>query len=56
MASSVPVAISATGASNIINKNLALRNIGDEEYGGNASNDAKLRVIVAYRIHNVAGL
>jgi hypothetical protein len=55
MASSIPVVIPATGASSTINKNLVLRNIGDEEYGGNTSNDTKLRVIVAYRVHNVSG-
>jgi hypothetical protein len=39
-------------AANAVNKNLALKNSGDGEYGGNAAGDAALRVVVVYQVVN----
>lgn len=41
--------VAATGA---LNQALVLHNIGDSEYGGNASNDATMAVHIVYRIHD----
>lgn len=43
-------------AADIVNKNLALINNGDGEYGGNASNDTTMTVIITYRLHDTLGL
>ena len=40
----------ANAASTIVNKNLCLKNTGDGEFGGNASNDTTMTVIVTYQI------
>ena len=47
----IPVKDAIDASADIVNKNLALVNIGDGEYGGNASNDAEMRVIITYRNH-----
>jgi len=52
----VPIADPIDAAADIVNKNLALKNIGDSEYGGNASEDVTMRVIITYRVHESLGL
>ncbi len=48
--------LAAMPATGCVNKNLALVNIGDDEYAGNVENDASMKVIVTYRVHNALGL
>lgn len=50
----IPVADAIDAAADIMNKNLALANIGDGEYAGNAAGDNILKVRVAYRIRDFA--
>lgn len=40
-------------ATSIENQALVIHNTGDGEYAGNASNDATLKVKVAYRVHTI---
>jgi hypothetical protein len=43
--------IPATAATNIVARGVAIGNIGDGEYGGNAGNDTTMLVIINYRLH-----
>jgi len=43
--------IPAVAAANLNNSGVALVNTGDGEYGGNASNDTTMSVILTYRLH-----
>jgi hypothetical protein len=47
----LPATIAVATAASTVNKNLALINTGDGEFGGNAANDATMTVKVAYRVH-----
>jgi len=40
----------------LVNKNVALKNAGDGEYGGGSGNDSAIRAIVTYRVHTSLSL
>lgn len=47
----VPVKDVVDASADIVNKNLALANTGDGEFGGNAGADTLMTVITTYRVH-----
>lgn len=49
------IGIAGSAATNLINNALQLKNTGDGELGGNASNDTTITVKISYRVHT-AGL
>lgn len=46
----------ATADGTVVNKNVALKNSGDGEYGGGSGADSAIRVIISYRVHTSLGL
>ncbi|MEE4113328.1 MAG: hypothetical protein V2I40_10975 [Desulfobacteraceae bacterium] len=49
----LPTGIAGAAATNLVNDGLHLKNSGDGEFGGNASNDTTMTVKVTYRVHTV---
>jgi hypothetical protein len=50
----IPIADAIDALADVANKNLALFNDGDGEFGGNASDDSVLEVHVTYRVLDVS--
>jgi hypothetical protein len=49
----LPTGIAGAAATNLVNDGLHLKNTGDGEFGGNASNNTTMTVKVTYRVHTV---